>query len=192
MAKGVLGFTASQRRSCELALDDKLELKPYTSARATTCSSRRQAARRLSHEEDARQERPTPSTPRRSATLFLRSFAGQYLCVEQQFVLELNKENLVFTVEARSQVADLDKLAARRRHAPPPRRRPHAERERGRRRPPRAGARLGAAPATDAPRGVLMNSSQIVLKKAPGSHAQSHWRRGWRGRRRRPAARLGL
>jgi vesicle-fusing ATPase len=168
---GQLAFTSAQRRSCELALDDKLELKPYSSKSDNVfVSSVKLLVDFLT--KKPRDKKADAFDAKAIAELFVRSFAGQYLCVEQQFVLELHKENLVFTVEA-IQVADLDKLTAGTVDVTL-----QAAKKTDRTQSESAAAAVAAAApapgsvpltATDAPRGVLMNSSQIVLKKAPGS-----------------------
>ena len=151
---GVLGFTSAQRKSCELALDDKLELKPYISKSDNVFVST------LHLDVDflmkKTRDKKEPFEAKAIADAFIRQFVGQYLCVQQSVVAEFNKENLIFTV-TKIVVADLEGLST------------SSVIDSGKGEAFVSAQGEAFVGAQDASCGVLLNSSAINLKCTPSS-----------------------
>ena len=157
MKKGVVGFTSAQRRTCALALDDELALRPYSQRSDNMFIST------VEFEVDyltkkARDKKTEPFPAAELAAAFIRQFAGQFLTVSQKFVLEYAKQNLQFVVQ-RIEVADLDALTGAGDDADADADADKKSGEKKKKKKKKAAEDAVKIDATEAQRGVLLNSS---------------------------------
>eukprot|EP00019_Armaparvus_languidus_P008564 CAMPEP_0168600342 /NCGR_PEP_ID=MMETSP0420-20121227/12715_1 /TAXON_ID=498008 /ORGANISM="Pessonella sp." /LENGTH=777 /DNA_ID=CAMNT_0008638391 /DNA_START=200 /DNA_END=2533 /DNA_ORIENTATION=+ len=139
---GTIGLSGAQRLSCNLALKDVLDLKPYSQKSDNMYISAVHFVVDFFGKKKSTKE--TYEAAEMAKTL-IELFANQFLTVGQQFVADFHNTNISFTV-SRIEVADIDSLTT--------------------------SSSSSAAPkiaAASAERGVLMNSSQISMEKAKDS-----------------------